>query len=75
MDEYDTPMQEAFVNGYWEELSAFMRGLLNSAFTLRDNDYAYALEFKVHDPLDEMTLKDTVVSALAQIEEKNMRRL
>ena len=37
---------------------------------LRDNDYAYVLEFKVHDPLDEMTLKDTVASALAQIEEK-----
>ncbi len=21
LDEYDTPMQEAFVNGYWEELT------------------------------------------------------
>ena len=23
LDEYDTPMQEAFVDGYWEELVAF----------------------------------------------------
>lgn len=32
LDEYDTPLQEAYVNGYWEELSGFMRSLLNSAF-------------------------------------------
>ena len=37
---------------------------------LRENDYAYVLEFKVHDPEDEKTLKDTVASASAQIEEK-----
>ena len=34
-------------------------------------DHAYILEFKVHDPDDEPTLKDTVDAALAQIEEKN----
>ena len=32
LDEYDTPMQEAYVNGYWEELVAFTRSLFNSAF-------------------------------------------
>lgn len=32
LDEYDTPMQEAFVHGYWEELVAFTRSLFNSAF-------------------------------------------
>lgn len=32
LDEYDTPMQEAYVHGYWEELSAFIRSLLNSSF-------------------------------------------
>ena len=32
LDEYDTPMQEAYVNGYWEEISAFMRNLFNSTF-------------------------------------------
>lgn len=32
LDEYDTPMQEAYVNGYWEELSAFTRSMFNSAF-------------------------------------------
>ena len=33
-------------------------------------DDAIILEFKVHDPEDEATLKETVQSALAQIEEK-----
>jgi len=37
---------------------------------LDKNDYAYILEFKVHDPDDEKTLKDTVAAALAQIDEK-----
>ena len=32
LDEYDTPMQEAYVNGYWEELTAFTRSLFNSTF-------------------------------------------
>ena len=37
MDEYDTPMQEAYVKGYWQELADFMRNLLNAA--LKDNPY------------------------------------
>ena len=32
LDEYDTPMQEAYVNGYWEEIVSFMRSLFNSTF-------------------------------------------
>ena len=32
LDEYDTPMQEAYVNGYWEELVDFTRSLFNSTF-------------------------------------------
>ena len=32
LDEYDTPMQEAYVDGFWEELVAFTRSLFNSAF-------------------------------------------
>ena len=32
LDEYDTPLQEAYVNGYWEELTAFVRSLFNSTF-------------------------------------------
>ncbi len=32
LDEYDTPMQEAYVHGYWEEIVAFTRSLFNSAF-------------------------------------------
>ncbi len=32
LDEYDTPMQEAYVSGYWKEFTEFTRGLFNSAF-------------------------------------------
>ena len=32
LDEYDTPMLEAYQNGYWDELVAFTRGLFNSTF-------------------------------------------
>ena len=32
LDEYDTPMQEAYVNGYWEEMAAFIRSLFNATF-------------------------------------------
>ena len=32
LDEYDTPMQEAYVDGYWEDLVAFTRSLFNSTF-------------------------------------------
>ena len=32
LDEYDTPMQEAYVNGYWNEVVSFTRSLFNSAF-------------------------------------------
>lgn len=32
LDEYDTPMQEAYVDGYWEELVAFTRSLFNVTF-------------------------------------------
>lgn len=32
LDEYDTPMQEAYVHGYWEELITFTRSLFNAAF-------------------------------------------
>lgn len=32
LDEYDTPMQEAYVNGYWEQMVSFMRSMFNAAF-------------------------------------------
>lgn len=32
LDEYDTPLQEAYVYGYWKELTAFIRSLFNSTF-------------------------------------------
>lgn len=32
LDEYDTPMQEAYVDGYWDELVTFTRSMFNSAF-------------------------------------------
>ena len=32
LDEYDTPMQEAYVHGYWDELVPFIRNLFHSTF-------------------------------------------
>ena len=32
LDEYDTPLQEAYVHGYWEELVSFTRVLFNNTF-------------------------------------------
>lgn len=32
LDEYDTPMQEAYVNGYWNEMVSFTRSMFNSTF-------------------------------------------
>ncbi len=32
LDEYDTPMQEAYVQGYWDEFTAFVRSLFNATF-------------------------------------------
>ena len=39
LDEYDTPMQEAYLNGYWEEFTGFVRQFFNSTF--KTNPYMY----------------------------------
>lgn len=39
LDEYDTPLQEAYVRGYWNQLTTLIRGLFNSTF--KTNDYLY----------------------------------
>ncbi len=37
LDEYDTPMQEAYLNGYWDELVSFIKNLFSSTF--KNNPY------------------------------------
>ena len=37
LDEYDTPMLEAYAKGYWEETVEFLRGFFN--FTFKTNPY------------------------------------
>ena len=32
LDEYDTPLQEAYVGGYWDEMVSFIRSLFNNTF-------------------------------------------
>ncbi len=39
LDEYDTPMQEAYVSGYWNEIVGFMRNMFNSTF--KTNPYLH----------------------------------
>ncbi len=38
LDEYDTPMQEAYINGFWDELIPFIRTMFNTTF--KTNPYA-----------------------------------
>ena len=39
LDEYDAPMQEAYVNGYWDDMTVFIRSLFNSTF--KTNPYLF----------------------------------
>ena len=32
LDEYDTPMQEAYVNGFWDDIVGFTRSMFNATF-------------------------------------------
>ncbi len=37
LDEYDTPIQEAYTDGFWEEMTGFVRNIFNSTF--KTNQY------------------------------------
>lgn len=39
LDEYDTPLQEAYVHGYWMELTALIRGMFNATFKTNESLY------------------------------------
>jgi len=39
IDEYDTPIHAGYLNGYYDEIINFMRGLLSGA--LKDNEYLF----------------------------------
>lgn len=39
LDEYDTPLLETHVSGYWQELTSLIRNMFNSTF--KTNDYLY----------------------------------
>lgn len=66
LDEYDTPLQEAFVNGYWHEISTFIRSLFNSAF--KTNPY---LERAIMTGITRVS-KESIFSALNNLEVKVM---
>lgn len=61
LDEYDTPMQEAYIAGFWDKLAQF---------TSSSADDAIIIEFKVFNAKKEKTLEDTLKNALQQIEDK-----
>lgn len=62
LDEYDTPMQEAYVNGFWDELVSFIRSLFNSSF--KTNPY---LERAVMTGITRVS-KESVFSDLNNLE-------
>ena len=37
LDEYDTPMQEAYLGGYWDEFTEFVRSMFNATFKTNPN--------------------------------------
>ena len=37
LDEYDTPMQEAYLGGYWDEFTEFIRNMFNATFKTNPN--------------------------------------
>ncbi len=39
LDEYDTPMQEAWLSGYWDEAVEFFRGFFNATFKTNSHIY------------------------------------
>lgn len=39
IDEYDTPMQEAFVCGHWDEMASFMKNLFHAALKEKSADW------------------------------------
>ena len=86
LDEYDTPMQEAYVNGYFAEMTGFRYILTSNRESgfgrydvmlepLHKEDDGIILEFKVHEQEEEHTLHDTVKAALQQIEDKKYEQL
>lgn len=62
LDEYDTPMQEAYVNGYWNKLTGFIRSIFNLAF--KTNPY---LERAVMTGITRVS-KESVFSDLNNLE-------
>ncbi len=62
LDEYDTPMQEAFINGYWNELAGFIRNLFNASF--KTNPY---LERAVMTGITRVS-KESIFSGLNNLE-------
>ncbi|MCM1056191.1 MAG: ATP-binding protein [Firmicutes bacterium] len=62
LDEYDTPMQEAYVRGFWGELAEFTRNLFNAAF--KTNPY---LERAVMTGITRVS-KESVFSDLNNLE-------
>lgn len=62
LDEYDTPMQEAYVNGYWDEMAGFIRSLFH--LTFKTNPY---LERAVMTGITRIS-KESVFSDLNNLE-------
>lgn len=62
LDEYDTPMQEAYVNGYWRELVGFTRSFFNSTF--KTNPY---LERAIMTGITQVS-KESIFSDLNNLE-------
>ena len=59
IDEYDTPIQEAYVRGYYAELIPFMRSLLGQV--LKDNDNA-----------DNVNIKKAIITGITRVAQESI---
>ena len=62
LDEYDTPMQEAWLNGYWDEITDLFRQMFG--ITFKGNDYLHRAVFTGITRIS----KESIVSDLNHIE-------
>ena len=89
LDEYDTPMQEAYIHGYWDEFTAFIRSLFNSSFKTASGEqkqeeceqimssFAHAVISKIdRDDMEQLIdcLNELYEASREEIEDRKMRQ-
>ncbi len=62
LDEYDTPLQEAYIQGYWDDMTAFIRTMFNNTFKTNP-----AMERSIMTGITRVS-KESIISDLNNLE-------